>query len=170
MFFTNGGTVTLLITRGIPFLYRDIRVVETSQFSIVQIMSGSRFPLSVHPYDPLLRITRMRVVLSERKSAHLSLRQISKFNPITVKPLIVRGYQKHPSTLTNFLPEEHSIHTRDIYQDIGNCHAPFDLSYLFCWSKSFIYTRLNGKLSHNLQVSQVYPQSVLLLSICRHHD
>ena len=47
---------------------------------------------------------------------------LRKFHPMTVKPLIVRCYQKHPSTLTNLLPEENSIQTRDISQEIGNVH------------------------------------------------
>ena len=47
----------------------------------------------------------------------MGLREV---HPITVKSLIVRGSHKHPSTLTNFLSEEHYIQTRDISQDIGN--------------------------------------------------
>ena len=37
---------------------------------------------------------------------------LRKCNPITVKPLTVRGSQKHLSTLTNFLSEEHSINNQ----------------------------------------------------------
>ena len=47
---------------------------------------------------------------------------LSKCHPITVKPLTVSGYQKDPSILTNFLPEEDSIQTRDISQEIDNGH------------------------------------------------
>ena len=56
---------------------------------------------------------------------------------ITVKPLIIRGSHKFPSTLTNFLPKEKYIQTRDIYQKIINGHPCFDISSLFCWSKNF---------------------------------
>ena len=59
---------------------------------------------------------------SERESAHLNPMGLRKCHPITVKSLIVKVSQKHSSTLTNFLPEEHSIHTREISQEIGNCH------------------------------------------------
>ena len=45
---------------------------------------------------------------------------LSEFHPITVKPLTGRGSQKHIFKITNFLPEEHSIQTRDISQEIGN--------------------------------------------------
>ena len=45
---------------------------------------------------------------------------LSKCRPIIVKPLTVMASQKHPSPLTSFLSAEHSIHTRDINQDIGD--------------------------------------------------
>ena len=45
---------------------------------------------------------------------------INKYHLITVKTLTVRGSQKDPYTITKFLPEEHSIQTRDISQEIGN--------------------------------------------------
>ena len=57
-----------------------------------------------------------------KKSAHLKPMGLRKFHPIIVKQLTVRGYQKDPSTLTEFLPEEHLIHTRDISQDFDNGH------------------------------------------------
>ena len=128
--FKNGGTVPFLITRGISCLYGYIRVVETSQLTQVQIMSGSRFTLFNHTFDPLPILTRRMNVWSERQSAHLNPMVLSKCHPISVKPLTVRGSQKHPSKLTNFLPKEHCINTIYIYQEIGNGHPPFDPFYL----------------------------------------
>ena len=83
-------------------------------------MSGPRVPLSDHPSDPLTRLTRSRNFWSERQPALLKFMGLKKFHPMRVKPLTFRGSQKHPSTLTNFLPEEHSIQTIDISQYIGN--------------------------------------------------
>ena len=122
MFLTNEGAVPLLITRGIPRLHQAIIVVEISQFIQVQRMSGSRFPLFDHPFDFLPILTRRKGFWSEIKSAHLNPMGLREYHPITVKSLTVRGYQKHPFTLTNLLPEEHSIHTRDTPQEIGNGH------------------------------------------------
>ena len=118
MFFTNGGTVPLLITSSIPRLHRAIRVVETSQLLQLLIMIGSWVLSSGRPSDPLPRLIRRRGLWSERQSAHLKPMGLRKCHSITVKPLIDRGYQNHPSTLTNFLPEEHSIHNRDISQKL----------------------------------------------------
>ena len=169
-FFTNRGTVPLLITRGIPLFHRSIIVVETSQLLQVKIISGSRVPLSDHYSYHLPRLTRRRYFWSERQSAHLNTMGLRKCHPIKVNPLTVRGYQKHPSKLVNFLPEEHPIQTRDISQEIGNFHPPFNPSSLFFWSKNFLHAKRHGKLSHNLQVSQVQLQVVFHLSICCHHD
>ena len=83
-------------------------------------MSGSRVPFSDHPFDPLPGITRRRVVCSGRQLEHYKPIGLSKCHPITMNPLTARVSHKHPSTLTNFLPEEKSIQTRDISQDIGN--------------------------------------------------
>ena len=94
---------------------------------------------------------------------------LSKCHPITVKPLTVRGSRKYPSMLTNFLPEAHSIHIRDIYQDIGNVPSPFDTSPLFCWSNNFLHAGQHGKLSQNFRVYQVHPWGVLHMSIRCHH-
>ena len=94
---------------------------------------------------------------------------LRKFHPITVNPLTVWGSQKHPSALTNFLPEEHSIQTRDISQDIANGLPPFDLSPLFCRSNNFLHAQRHRKISQNLRVSQVYPKGVFHMSIYRHH-
>ena len=52
MFFKNGGNLPLLITRCISCLNRAVIVVETFQLLQVQIMSGSRVPLSDHTSDP----------------------------------------------------------------------------------------------------------------------
>ena len=71
-FFKNGGTVPLLLTRGIPRLHRDIRFLETSQLPQVQRISGSIFPLSDHTYDPLRRLTRRKDICPERKPEHLN--------------------------------------------------------------------------------------------------
>ena len=120
MFFINGGTIPLLINRGVPRLHRDLRVVVTSQPIQVQIISGSRVPLCDHPFRPLPRLTNRGFVWSERQSAHLNPIIIGKCRPITLKSLTVRGSHKHPSALTKHLTEEHSIHTRYISQEIGN--------------------------------------------------
>ena len=61
-----------------------------------------------------------------------------KFHPITVKSLTVKVSQKHPSTLTNFLPEEHSIYTRDICQEIGNGHMANTKNILGGWERKKI--------------------------------
>ena len=98
-------------------------------------MSGSRFPLSDHPSDLLPRLTRRRDIWSEIKSAHLNPMGLSKCHPITVKSLTVRGYQKHLSTLTNLLPEEHSIHTIDTPQEIGNGHMTNTNKLLGRWEE-----------------------------------
>ena len=103
VFFTNGCTVSLVITWGIPRLHRAIRAVETYQLIPMQRMSGSTAPLSDHPYDPLTRLTSRRHVCSERQSEHLNIVGLRRCHPITVKPLTVRGSKKHPSTLTNLL-------------------------------------------------------------------
>ena len=58
---------------------------------------------------------------------------LSKYHPITVIPVMVRGSQKHPSTLTNFLPEYHSMHTRDISQEVGNGHMTNTNKILGMW-------------------------------------
>ena len=100
-------------------MHRAIRVVKTSHFPQVQIISGSRLPYSDPPYNPLPRLTRRRYVWSERQSSHLKPMGIRKYYPIKVKPLTVRGSQKDPSTLTNFLSEEQYIQTKDISQEIG---------------------------------------------------
>ena len=83
-------------------------------------MSGSRVILSDHYSDPLRRLTRRRDFFSERQSAHLKPMGLRKCHPIIVKPLTVRVFKKHPYTLTNFLPEKHSVQTRYISQEIGN--------------------------------------------------
>ena len=62
-------------------------------------MSGFRAQLSDHHFDPLPRLTRMMVVWSEICFAHLNTMGLSKLHPITVNPLIVRGFHKHPFTL-----------------------------------------------------------------------
>ena len=168
LFFTNGGTGTLLINWGTPRMYQSIRVVKNSELPQVRRISGSRFPYSDNPSDPLPRLTRRRDVWSERKSAHLNPIVLRKCHPITVNLLTVRGYQRYPSTLTNFFPEEHSIQTRDISQDIGDVLPPFDTYPKFCWYNNFLHTRQYVKLSYNLQVFQVKPQGVLYLSTCSH--
>ena len=86
----------------------------------MQRISGYRFTLNDNPSETLTRLTRRRAVWTEIQSEHLNTRGLSKCHPITGKPLTIRGSCKHPSTLTNFLLEEHSIHTRDIYQEIGS--------------------------------------------------
>ena len=48
---------------------------------------------------------------------------LSEYQPITVNPVTVRGSHKHTSTLTKFLPEEHSTKAREISQEIGNGHT-----------------------------------------------
>ena len=58
---------------------------------------------------------------------------ISKCHPITVKPLTVRGSQKNPLKIANFLPEEHSIYTKDISQDIGNGYMTKTKNILGGW-------------------------------------
>ena len=132
MFFANGGTLHLPITQCIPHLHRSIIVVEASQLLQVKIMSVFRVPFSNHPSDPLPRLTTRRDVLSETQSAHLNPMGLRKCYPITVKPLTVRGYQKHPSTLPHFLLEKYSIQTRDIPQDIYNGHPSFNSSSVLC--------------------------------------
>ena len=60
---------------------------------------------------------------------------LRKCHPITVKALTVRGYQKHASIITNFLPKEHSIQTIDISQEIGNCHMSNTNKILGGWQE-----------------------------------
>ena len=88
-------------------MHRSIRVVETSQLTQVQIMSGSRFALVDHSSQPLPKLTRRMNAWPERQPAHLKPKGLRKCHSVIVKPLTFRGSQKHPSTLTNFLPEEH---------------------------------------------------------------
>ena len=58
---------------------------------------------------------------------------LRKCHPIKLKTLTVMGSQKHPSTLTNFLPEYHSMHTRDISQEVGNGHMTNTNKILGMW-------------------------------------
>ena len=95
---------------------------------------------------------------------------LSKFNPVIVKKLTVRGSQKHPSTIKNFLPGEQSIYTREISQDIENVHPTFNTFSLFYQSKNFLHDGGHGKISHNLQIFQDQPQGVLHMSIHHHND
>ena len=157
MFLANGGTVTLLITPGIPCMHLSIRVVETSQLHQAKIISGSRVLLSDHLSDPLTRLTMRRGVWSEKNSSHLKTMGLKKCQPVKVNPLTVRGSQKNPSTLTNFLPEYKFIQTRDISQEIGNGHSPLWSFLLIILVQEFIHSGKHGKLSQNMQVSQVQP-------------
>ena len=77
-FFTNGGTVPLLITRGTPCLHRSITVVETPKLLQVKIILEFRVPLSDDFSEPLPRLTRRRNVWSEIQSSHLNLMGLSK--------------------------------------------------------------------------------------------
>ena len=133
MLFTNGGTIPLLISRDIPCLHRAIRVVKPSQVAQVKILSGSRFTYSGNTSEPLTKLKSRSYFWSELQSEHLKPMELSKCHPITVNPLKVRVSHKHPSTLTNFLPKEHSIHTRYIYQEIDNSHMTNNNKLLGEW-------------------------------------
>ena len=54
MLFTNGDTVPLLITRGIPHMHRYIIVVEISQLLLVQKCQGPEFHSVITLLTPYL--------------------------------------------------------------------------------------------------------------------
>ena len=123
---------------------------------------------------------------SERESAHLNPMGLRKCHPITVKSLIVKVSQKNSSTLTNVLPEEHSIHTREISQEIGNCHmtntnnlfGEFERKKIWHWlfwqPRSIRYSKglvINDALNLTWPILipfyQIFPSSLTLYS-CFH--
>ena len=75
---------------------------------------------------------------------------LKKYHPMTVKHLTVRGDQKYPSTLTKLSPYEHSIHTREIFQEIGNDHMTNTNNHLSgwegktIWHQPFLTTMINS--------------------------
>ena len=88
---------------------------------------------------------------------------ISKCHPITVKPLTVRGSQKNPFKIANFLPEEHSIYTKDISQDIGNGYMTKTKNILGGWEGKARrrWTSLMTVINNNFH--RVIPQRQLWL-------
>ena len=88
---------------------------------------------------------------------------ISKFHPIKVKPLTIRGPQLYTFTkLHNYYLEEHSIKTRDPPQVIEHIITTFSPFYLLFWSKPWIpcqatYASITESVSNSSDILIVDP-------------